>query len=66
MENTSGMISTRDIATMFGIGREYVTDVLVKRPGFPAPALVASRSMRRWNREEVETWRQKSRQQRGS
>lgn len=50
------MIDTADIAAMLGVGREYCTDRVVKRPDFPKPCLNLSRKTRRWRRADVEAW----------
>lgn len=46
-------VTTKDIAEELGVTREYVTDKLVKRPGFPAPAIDVSQRLRRWRIEDV-------------
>jgi predicted DNA-binding transcriptional regulator AlpA len=52
----SELLSTADIAQMLGLTREYTTDTLTKRPGFPPPRVNASQKLRRWAREDVEQW----------
>ena len=49
-------MTTKDIADLYGLNREYVTDKLTKRPDFPKPAVNVSQRFRRWNRSEVERW----------
>lgn len=51
-------ITTADMAEALGVTREYCTDRLVKRPDFPAPALVLSRKTVRWLREDFDAWMQ--------
>lgn len=50
---------TREMAMVWGLNREYVTDHIVKKPDFPNPALNLSNKQRRWRRVEVEEWRRK-------
>lgn len=50
------LIDTAEVARMLGLTREYVTDKLTKRPGFPKPVLNASQRLRRWRRADVESW----------
>ena len=50
------LIDTGDIARLLGVTREHVADRLTKRPDFPAPAVVLSRKLRRWDAEEVRAW----------
>jgi predicted DNA-binding transcriptional regulator AlpA len=63
-------MTTKDIAELLGLEREYVTDKLTKRPDFPRPAIDKSQRLRRWLRADVERWatagRQCPRQTRGS
>lgn len=53
------LVGTADMAALWRIGREHVTNVITKRPDFPQPALNLSRKTRRWFRVEVEAWRRK-------
>lgn len=48
------LITTAEIAKMFGLNRAYVTDKLVKRHDFPAPVIEISQKTRKWLREDVE------------
>ena len=50
---TTDWLDTADIAAMIGLTREYVTDVLIKRPKFPKPVVNLSQRLRRWEREDV-------------
>jgi predicted DNA-binding transcriptional regulator AlpA len=52
----SPTVDTQDIAQMLGVTRPHVTDVLVKKPDFPAPVINRSRRIRRWALEAVEAW----------
>lgn len=52
--------STKEIAAAWKLNREYVTDVLTKRPDFPEPALNLSRKTRRWKRIDCEAFRQRN------
>jgi predicted DNA-binding transcriptional regulator AlpA len=52
----SDLISTADIAGILGLARGYVTDVVVKRADFPAPALRLSQKTVRWYRADVLGW----------
>lgn len=54
----SSYITTSDIAADLELSREYVTDRLVKRPDFPAPALRLSRKTVKWERADFEAWKQ--------
>lgn len=53
---THDLIDTAEIARMVGVTREYATDRLVKRPGFPRPAISLSQKTRRWRRGDVQRW----------
>lgn len=50
-------VTTADIAAELELGREYVTDKLVKREDFPAPHLVLSRKVVKWLRADFNAWR---------
>ena len=52
----SETLDTAQIAQMLGITREYVTDNLTKRSGFPAPSVNLSQKLRRWKASEVNAW----------
>jgi predicted DNA-binding transcriptional regulator AlpA len=52
----SALIDTGQIAERLGISREYVTDKLTKRPGFPPPRVNLSRKLRRWSEADVMAW----------
>jgi predicted DNA-binding transcriptional regulator AlpA len=58
-DDDSDLLGTQDLATMWKITRHHVTNVITKRPDFPAPALNLTRKTRRWFRGEVEAWRKK-------
>lgn len=53
----SDYIGTADIAADLGLAREYVTDKLTKRQGFPPPALVLSQKVKLWLRDEYHAWK---------
>jgi predicted DNA-binding transcriptional regulator AlpA len=53
------LVGTGDLAAMWRLNREHVTNNITKRPDFPQPALNLSRKTRRWRRVEVEAWRKK-------
>lgn len=55
----SELVGTGELAAMWGLNREFVTNNITKRPDFPAPALNLTRKTRRWRRVEVEAWRKK-------
>lgn len=59
-------MNTAQIAETLGLNQEYVTDRVVKRPDFPAPAFRLSRKTRGWERAKVEAWirKQKERNER--
>jgi hypothetical protein len=59
----SETIDTAKIAEMLGYTRKYVTDVLTKRPDFPAPVLGVSPRKRRWSAPDVLRWARPSGQQ---
>ena len=48
-----GLLDTADIASMMKLSREYVTDRLTKKPGFPKPHVNYSQKLRRWDKDEV-------------
>ncbi len=52
----STMIDTAYIAQVLGFERAYVTDRVVKREDFPAPALVLSQKSVKWRLEDFERW----------
>ena len=54
--STAELIDTKDIASALGLGREYVTDRVTKRPDFPAPVLRLSAKVVRWARADFERW----------
>jgi hypothetical protein len=53
------LVGTAQIAAMWRLNREYVTNHVTKTHDFPAPALNLSRKTRRWLRVDVEAWRRK-------
>lgn len=59
IEDLPDLVGTKQIAAMWCLHREFVTDVLTKKPDFPKPALNLSRKSRRWDRAEVNAWRRK-------
>lgn len=50
------LLTLDDIAAMYKCSKVYARDKLVKRPGFPRPSLALSQKMRRWLRDDVESW----------
>jgi predicted DNA-binding transcriptional regulator AlpA len=56
MNDTDNTIDTARIAEILGVSREYVTDRITKRPGFPRPVINVSRKVRRWSEAEVRKW----------
>jgi hypothetical protein len=59
----SDTIDTARIAELLGYTRKYVTDVLTKRPDFPAPVQAPSPRKRRWSAPAVLAWASPSGQQ---
>lgn len=51
------LIDTAGIAADLGLGRDYVTRSVVKRPDFPGPALRLSRKTVKWARTAYEAWK---------
>jgi predicted DNA-binding transcriptional regulator AlpA len=49
----TALLDTQQIASLLNVTREYVTDKLTKRPGFPAPRINQSRRLRRWAESDV-------------
>jgi predicted DNA-binding transcriptional regulator AlpA len=58
-----GMLNRDDIAGMLGISREVLRKSVENRPDFPRPALRLSRKTVRWERDDVERWIQRHKQQ---
>lgn len=52
------LIDTAYIANALGCGRAYVTDRVVKREDFPAPALMLSQKIVKWRLKDFERWMQ--------
>jgi predicted DNA-binding transcriptional regulator AlpA len=50
------LIGTADIANMLRLTRDYVTDRLTKKPGFPKPRVAISQKTRLWSRSDIEKW----------
>lgn len=50
------LIDTAYIADRLGYEREYVTDRVVKREDFPAPAFRLNRKAVKWNLADFEAW----------
>lgn len=53
------MWGTKEIAAAWKLNREYVTDIVVKKPDFPQPALNLSRKTKRWMRVDCQAWRER-------
>lgn len=53
MLTENDLIDTAGIASLLGLTREYVTDELTKKAGFPRPRINLSRRLRKWDRDEV-------------
>lgn len=49
--------STADMARAWKLNREFVTDILTKKHGFPKPVVNFSQKTRRWDRAECEAYR---------
>lgn len=56
MTQPQDLLTTSDIAKLVGLKRKTITNVYVRRPGFPAPALQASQRTRAWRRSDVEAY----------
>lgn len=56
MSSTPDLLSTADIARMFGLTREYITDKLTKKPDFPKPRVRVSQKTTLWARADIEQW----------
>lgn len=52
----STLIDTAYIAQALGFERTYVTDRVVKREDFPAPALALTQKAVKWRLEDFEAW----------
>lgn len=52
----SDLLNTADIARLLGLSRDYTTDKLTKKPGFPKPRVAISQKTKRWAREDIENW----------
>jgi predicted DNA-binding transcriptional regulator AlpA len=52
----SDLIDTAYIADRLGYEREYVTDRVVKREDFPAPAFKLNRKAVKWRLADFEAW----------
>lgn len=50
------LIGTKEIAEYLGLSREYVTDRVTKRQGFPNPRINTSIRNRKWSAQEVIVW----------
>lgn len=57
--NANEMLGTGDIANMLGLSQKWVTDRITKNVSFPKPAINLSRRIRKWRRQDVETWLKK-------
>jgi len=55
------MMKLEDIAKRLELRFEYVRDRLVKKKGFPRPALELSQKERRWNEDDFNLWLDKER-----
>jgi len=53
MSTPTDLIDAGDIAALLKRSREHVVDRIVKRPGFPRPAIDLSQKTRFWDRDEV-------------
>jgi len=47
------LMDTNDIASMLGLDRRYVTNIITKQPDFPAPLIDLTQKTRRWDRDSV-------------
>ncbi len=50
------MLNYADIGKMLNLKANYVRDKLVKRVGFPRPALDLSQKTRKWDKADFEKW----------
>lgn len=55
VERQSQLITIREIAKLLQFSAGHVRDRVVKRPGFPCPAICEAR-VRRWRLDAVERW----------
>lgn len=49
-------------AERFGVSRRTVVERWMREPDFPKPEVQISRASRAWKREDIEGWRQRSRE----
>jgi predicted DNA-binding transcriptional regulator AlpA len=50
------LIDTKTIAQMLGVSRAHCVGRIVKKPGFPKPAVNLSQRLKRWRKEDVMKW----------
>lgn len=50
---TDALINTAGVAQLCGCSRPHATNVITKRPDFPAPAINLSQKARHWRRADV-------------
>ena len=53
MTNATVELDTEEIAKIFNVTRQHVTNRLTKRMDFPPPSTNVSRRIRRWRRTDV-------------
>lgn len=53
MEWPDDLLDTAGISKLIGLSRQHVTDVMTKRPDFPAPFINTSQRFRKWRRADV-------------
>lgn len=52
----TALLDTEQIAALYELKREYVTDKLTKRADFPAPRINLSRRTRKWAQADIEAY----------
>jgi len=55
-KEVSEFVDLTGISEIYSMPRNFVRDVLVKLPSFPAPAITLSQRVRRWRRSDVMAW----------
>lgn len=57
------LLTLDEICSMVKLSRTYVRDKLVKRADFPRPCVSLSQKLRRWSKDDVDSWLTKSQAQ---
>lgn len=55
------LLDTKAIADLLKISHRQARDRLVKSTTFPRPALALSQKIKRWSRQDVESWIERNR-----